>query len=140
MRIGGEEAAVETRPLVMLIDDDAGITEMYRLGLELEGFRVSIVNDPDRLRVALDQEIPDIFVLDWDLGSITGGDVLDRLKSDPRTAPRPVFMISNHPEATAGGRTERAGALAWLLKSRTTPNRLATRLLEAVPGPEAQPG
>ncbi|HEY1455425.1 MAG TPA: response regulator [Candidatus Dormibacteraeota bacterium] len=124
---------MDTRPLVMLIDDDPDATDMYRLGLELEGFRVTVVNDPERLRGSLDEELPDVFVLDWELGDITGGDVLDRLKSDPRTASRPVFMISNHPEETSEGRTARAGALAWLIKARTTPNRLAAQIHEALP-------
>jgi|SRR5579864_516520 len=121
-------------PLVMLIDDDPDATDMYRMGLEAAGFRVRTVNDPGDLRSAFAGEIPDIFVLDWELGSITGGDVLDLLKSDPRTAELPVFMISNHPQETdEDRRAERAGTLAWLLKARTTPAHLAGRLREALP-------
>ena len=128
----------EQRPLVMLVDDDPSVTEMYRLGLEMEGFRVSSLNDPQGLGLALDAEIPDVFVLDWELGSITGGDVLDRLRTDRRTSAKPVFMISNHPEAAdEDGRTARAGALAWLIKARTTPDQLAGRLLEVLPPREA---
>ena len=125
-------------PAVMLIDDDPDATEMYRRGLEMAGFRVQVVNDPDRLPAALAGGIPEIFVLDWELGSITGADVLDRLKSDPLTADKPVIMVSNFPEeADEDHRTERAGALAWLLKARTTPQELAGRLHEALLGRSA---
>ena len=126
-------------PLVMLIDDDPSATEMYRVGLELVGYRVSVVNDPDALTAALASEVPDIFVLDWELGSITGADVLDRLKSNPRTAAVPVFMVSNFSQdADEQHRVERAGALAWLLKARTTPYELAGRLRQVLP-PRPEP-
>ena len=132
---------MQTEPLVMLIDDDRDATEMYEHGLKAAGFRVSVVNDPNELRAALELQRPDIFVLDWELGSITGGDVLDRLKSDPRTARTPVVMVSNFPQdVDADGRAERAGALAWLLKARTTPQQLAGRLREVLPPPRAGGG
>ena len=124
--------------LVMLIDDDAAICDMYRYGLERHGFRVAVVSDINLLAAEITREVPDVVLLDWELGAITGGDVLDRLRTDPRTADTPVFMISNHPQETdEDRRSERLGALAWLIKSRTTPDELAGRLREALPETDA---
>src|SRR5690348_8640518 len=112
---------MQPKPLVMLVDDDTSVADMYGLGLETGGFNVKVFYDAEAFYQALDVEIPDICVLDWELGMITGADVLDRIRANPRTAELPVFLISNHPEDSADGRAARAGALAWLLKTRTTP-------------------
>lgn len=130
---------MDRKPLVMLIDDDPAVTEMYRLGLEVADFRVSILNDGSGLRDALEREVPDVIVLDWRLGSITGGDLLDQIRSDKRTLDTPVLMVSNYPvEMDEDRQAARHGALAWLLKARTSPQQLAGRLRDALPPvPEA---
>jgi two-component system phosphate regulon response regulator PhoB len=115
----------------MLVDDDPSVADMYRLGLETGGFDVKVFHNPEAFYQALEEEVPDVCVLDWELGMITGADVLDRIRTDPRTTDLPVFMISNHPEESADGRAARAGALAWLVKTRTTPIELSERLSQA---------
>jgi DNA-binding response OmpR family regulator len=116
----------------MLVDDDPSVADMYRLGLETGGFDVKVFHNPEAFYQALEEEVPDVCVLDWELGMITGADVLDRIRTDPRTTDLPVFMISNHPEESADGRAARAGALAWLVKTRTTPIELSERLSQAI--------
>ena len=119
----------------MLLDDDIAMAEMYRLGLELDGFRVRVANDADQLFSAVEQEVPDVFVLDWALPGTTGGEVLETLRRNWRTAAVPVFMLSNFSTELNGAvdRVFRAGAIAWLTKSDTSPDRLARRLREGIP-------
>ena len=118
----------------MLVDDDGPIAEMYRLGLEHAGFRVRTLADPAELFRALDEEIPDILVLDWQLPGMSGAEALELLRRDDRTALLPVFMLSNYLGDRNGGvdRVFAAGALAWLRKSVTPPSTLAERLTEAL--------
>ena len=121
-------------PFAMLVDDDAAISGMYRLGLERAGFRVTVLESPDELFRAVADEVPDILVLDWQLPGMTGADALELLRMDTRTATTPVFMLSNFPADLNGGvdRVFAAGALAWLRKSMTPPSMLAERLTEAL--------
>jgi DNA-binding response OmpR family regulator len=123
------------RPLVMLVEDDQAITEVYRLGLEAAGFRVCVFADASGLFQALDEETPDIAVLDWHLGGIvTGLDILENLRLDRRTADVPVLMLSNHLGDLDGAldRALHAGAQEWLVKIDTTPAKLAASLREAL--------
>lgn len=107
---------------------------MYRYGLEHHGFRVSLMAEAEELFAAVATEVPDILVLDWQLRGTTGADVLEALRRDWRTAGVPVFMLSNFGGDLNGAvdRVFKAGALAWLTKSDTTPDRLAKCLREGL--------
>jgi len=118
----------------MLVDDDAAIVEMYRLGLEHAGFRVMVLRDPPSLFRVLGDEVPDILVLDWQLPGMSGAEALEILRRDERTMFLPVFMLSNFLGDLDGAvdRVFAAGAIAWLRKSLTPPSVLAERLTEAL--------
>ena len=112
----------------MLLDDDSDIAEMYRLGLQAAGFRVSMFAKPAAFLAAVADEVPDIAVLDWRLPGKSGVDVLEELRQNPRTAQLPVFLLSNFLGDQNGAidRVFALGALAWLRKSITTPDALAS--------------
>ena len=125
---------VERKPYALMLDDDVAVADMYRLGLELAGFRVAVTNEPEQLFAAVEAEVPDIFVLDWALPGTSGADVLEALRRDWRTAAVPAFILSNfNPDQNgAVDRVFRAGAVAWLTKSSTAPDLLACRLREGL--------
>lgn len=121
------------KPFVMMLDDDRLTLEMYGAGLEYAGFRVAAVTHPEELLAALRVQLPDVVVLDWQLGEMTGGDVLEELRRDHRTIALPVFVLSNFTSPNgAVDRVFAAGAIAWLTKSSTPPAKLAERLREVV--------
>lgn len=134
-RMGKKGRMAERRLYAMMLDDDLAMGEMYRLGLELDGFRVCVATEPDQLFAAVEKEVPDVFVLDWALPGTNGGEVLEALRRDWRTAAVPVFMLSNFSTELNGAvdRVFRAGAIAWLTKSDTSPDTLARRLREGIP-------
>ncbi len=99
---------------------------MYRLGLEHRGFKVTIHTDGSAFLAAVGADLPDVAVLDWHLGTITGEQVLSHLRESGQTRSMPVLILSN---VTRRDDTEgviaRLGALAWLEKMGTPPARLA---------------
>lgn len=130
----GERTGVSTRGYVMLVEDDPAMAEMYRLGLEGEGFRVTVLSSAMNLNQEVAKERPDIVVLDWELPGIRGDEALERLRQTEQGWNLPVFMLSNF-SGTRNGAVDRvfaAGAIAWLEKVTTTPTRLANRLAEAL--------
>lgn len=124
------------RHFVLLVDDDAALAEMYRLGLEGEGFEVAVLSDALNLNDVVDRERPDAIVLDWELPGIRGDQALERLRRTDRGARVPVFMLSNFPGTTDGAidHAFQFEAIAWLEKVNTTPARLAASLREALDG------
>lgn len=119
---------------VILVDDDQATAEMYRVGLEAEGFFVRVEQHAEGLFRAFDAAIPDILVLDWQLPGMNGEEILHRVRLDARTRALPVFMLSNFPASGDGviDRVFLAGAIAWLQKVKTPPATLAEKLTEAL--------
>ncbi|MDQ2943960.1 MAG: response regulator [Candidatus Dormibacteraeota bacterium] len=119
----------------MLVEDDPAVAQKYQQGLEIGGFRVITLSDASAFFQGIEDEIPEIAVLDFQLGDlITGLDILDNLRLDGRTAHLPVLVLSNNLGDFDGhiDRAIEAGALAWLVKSHTTPSQLAARVSEAL--------
>jgi CheY-like chemotaxis protein len=140
LRAGGLEPAPALlceaqQPVVMLVEDDRAIGCMYSVGLEVLGFQVLLLSDVNAVFLQVDKDIPDVVVLDFDLGGIiTGVDVLENLRLDRRTAHLPAFILSNHLGDLDGqiDRAFAAGAVAWLVKSKTSPADLGGRISEAL--------
>ncbi len=116
--------------LVMLVDDDQAIAEMYAIGLSNSGFRVETLSDAAEFFQALDRNLPDAVVLDWEMPGISGGDILRLLRRDPRTLRLPVIFLSNH--ARDDVTSVEGDELAWLVKAWTTPARLVGALKAAL--------
>lgn len=117
---------------VFLVDDDAAIADLYRFGLETEGFRVTVLTDALDLNDRVAEGRPDVVVLDWELPGMRGDEALERLRRTGYGSETPVFMFSNF-SGTHDGTVDRAfaaGAIAWLEKRSTTPPQLAARLRE----------
>jgi CheY-like chemotaxis protein len=113
---------------VLFVEDDASVAQMYRLKLELDGYTVDVAGDG---LIALEKarsSAPDIIFLDIRLPRLDGLGVLEALRGDPSTAHIPVVILSNWNERELVDRGISLGALDHLIKSQTTPARLAERL------------
>ena len=84
----------ETR--VLLIDDDEKFIYYTKKLLEKTSFATtSAMSGPEGVRLA--QELrPNVIFLDFLLRDVTAFDVMDELKSDPRTRNIPVIIVTSH--------------------------------------------
>ena len=84
----------DTRPAVLVIDDDPAVRELMERSLTREGHRVLHAADgPDGLRIAREQR-PAVITLDVMMPGMDGWAVLSALKADPATAAIPVVMLT----------------------------------------------
>lgn len=84
----------ETRPTILLIDDEPDILKTVGRRLEQEGFRVATAaSGEEGLRLAQEAP-PDLVLLDIMMPKLKGRDVCARLKGDPRTANIPVIFLT----------------------------------------------
>ena len=125
---------------VVLVEDDRLVADMYRIGLEQRGFEVTIYTDAAAFLGGVDAAVPDVVVLDWNLGALTGGQVLCRLRQSDRTRRLPVLILSNdRSRDNAETAISRYGALAWLGKLTTPPVRLAEHIAAVFEDPQQSP-
>jgi CheY-like chemotaxis protein len=112
---------------ILLVEDDPAVAGMYKLKLEMEGYRVTIAGDGEEgLRVAREMR-PQLIFLDVRLPKLDGMSVLEAMRGDDRTRHIPVLILSNYGEPPLIEKGLRLGAREYLLKSETTPSGVAAR-------------
>lgn len=129
------------QPVVMVVDDDRETAEMYSLAVKAAGLKAIPLSDVSAIFLSLEEEVPDVVVLDFHLGGIISGvNVLENLRLDPRTSDVIAFMLSNHTGDLDGAvdRAFSAGAVAWLHKVNTTPAQLTARIIQALASRNAE--
>jgi PAS domain S-box-containing protein len=88
-------------PWILVADDEADVSGLFRRLLERAGFRVAVVNSGARVADVARQLRPELITLDL-LMDVDGLVILQELKADPATADIPVVIISVIPEPQKG--------------------------------------
>jgi CheY-like chemotaxis protein len=70
---------------ILLVDDEAGIRNILRLFLELEGFTVFEAISANQAQQIVEKEKPDLIILDVILCGQTGFEVCEWVKGNPET-------------------------------------------------------
>jgi two-component system, chemotaxis family, chemotaxis protein CheY len=110
---------------VLFVEDDPAVAHMYKLKLELDGYAVDLACDGVQAVEMAMGNPPDLIFLDIRLPKMDGLGVLEALRKDERTRRVPVVILSNYSEHELVDRGLRLGALEYLVKSQTTPARVA---------------
>ena len=80
--------------LIYCVDDDAPIRELLEANLKREGFRVRAFADADGLLLALKDQLPDLFLLDWMLPGMDGLELCRTLRQMENTQSIPIIMLT----------------------------------------------
>lgn len=103
-------------PMVMVVDDDLMLMEMYEAFMEGLNCRVVKVMD-SRTTVAMAEEMqPDLIVLDIMMPNITGLQILTMLKAKPSTKQIPVIMITGEQSTGHVETAFQLGAADYIVK------------------------
>ena len=102
-------AAIESKPKVLIIDDDKNARELFHIHLSRLGYEIlEAENGMAGLAIAY-REKPNVIILDVIMPEMDGWGVLAQLKNDPILSSIPVVMASiveNRPLAYALGAAE----------------------------------
>jgi len=79
---------------VLVVDDDASIVEMIRMGLEAEGMHILSASDGAEALEVLRKEHVDVVLLDIMMPRVDGWMALMEIRNDPATADIPVIMLT----------------------------------------------
>ena len=124
--------------LVLLIEDDDAIAEMYALDMSTVGLRARFARDGgEGLDMAAKLE-PDVICLDIGLPDMDGLDVLRALLADPATKEIPVIVVSNYGEQSLVDTAKEIGAVDYLIKAEVTPRFLTDRVASFIEKEAAQ--
>ncbi len=104
------------QPTVLVVEDEPAQREVLAYNLEAEGFRVSKAENGEEALLLVDEDAPDLIVLDWMLPSVSGIEVCRRLKSRAETRGVPVIMLSARSEEVDRVRGLETGADDYVVK------------------------
>jgi CheY-like chemotaxis protein len=98
--------AMKKQPLILLVDDDPDILETMKTVLESHPYRVATARDGQQCLSRVQDEPPDLILLDMLMPRMDGFAVIKELRGDPRYAGIPVVVLTTLLEDAAYRRYE----------------------------------
>ena len=119
-----------TGPLVLVVDDDPRIREYVRVNLEMEGYLVREAASADEALAAIDDQAPELVLLDVVMPGVDGWQMLQRMQE--RHGSIPVIMFSGQVDERAAADATERGARGFIGKP-FDPQQLIERAKQLVP-------
>ncbi|NCD67921.1 response regulator [Mucilaginibacter agri] len=79
---------------ILIIDDNQDILDIVQETLAYENFEVMAKPDTDDYLSTVKEFLPDLVILDYRLGNITGGEICRQIKANPELNEIPVIIFS----------------------------------------------
>ena len=104
------------RPTVLLVEDEPAQRHVLVYNLEAEGFDVITADNGEDGLLLVEENQPDLIILDWMIPQLSGLEVCRRLKLNPKTRQIPVIMLSARAEDVDRVRGLETGADDYVVK------------------------
>ncbi len=104
------------RAHILVVEDEAAQREILRYNLEAEGYSVAEAADGDEALLLLEEEAPDLVLLDWMLPGVSGIEICRRIKRRASGRDLPVIMLSARSEEVDRVRGLETGADDYMVK------------------------
>lgn len=79
---------------VLVVEPDLAVRQLLALNLTRAGYEVATCLDTESALVLVDDAVPDMLLLEWDLAGQSGETLIRRLRAQPRTSTLPIIMVA----------------------------------------------
>lgn len=79
---------------VLVVEPDLAVRQLLALNLTRAGHHVASCLDAESALVLVDDTVPDMLLLEWDLPGQSGETLIRRLRAQPRTCTLPIIMVA----------------------------------------------
>jgi two-component system phosphate regulon response regulator PhoB len=115
------------KPRVLIVEDEDAQAEVLRYNFDREGFDVFVATDGDEALLAVEEQQPDLVLLDWMLPGTSGIAVCQRLRARTETRSLPIIMLTARGEEGDRIRGLNSGADDYVVKP-VSPSELVARV------------
>jgi CheY-like chemotaxis protein len=82
------------QPYILIVDDDPDILEGILAILESQPYRLATARDGKQCIAMIEEEIPDLLILDLLMPQMDGWGVIREMRSEPRYANVPIMILT----------------------------------------------
>ena len=116
--------------IILLIEDDPFLSEIYVTKFEEAGFEISVAQDGMLGLQKIKEHAPDLLLLDIVMPNMDGFEFLRTIKEDPEFTHIPIVILSNLGEQENVEKGFELGAEAYIIKAHYTPTEVVAKVKE----------
>lgn len=79
---------------ILVVEDSAHIARLFQFMLERSGYEVELAADGEQAIQCAESFAPDAVILDWTLPSLSGGELVAKLRSIPAVGRKPILVVT----------------------------------------------
>lgn len=115
---------------VLLVEDEQMLREIISMKLVKDGFTVVVALDGEAALKKVEEEMPDIVLLDIILPSVDGFEVLEKIRShtNEKVAKIPVIMLTNLGQDEDIAKARKLGVDEYLVKAYFNPDEISGKV------------
>jgi len=106
----------EPKKIILIVDDDQGITRLLKIELEQEDYDISVASDGAEGFEKIKEAKPDAIILDIMMPGMDGYEMLKILKADDETKNIPVVILSVKTHEKDIEKAKKLGAELYITK------------------------
>ena len=103
-------------PLVLIVEDEAPLVEVLKYNFDKEGFRTAVAMDGEEAILQVEEQQPDLVILDWMLPKLSGIEVCRQVRQRGETRATPIIILTARGEESDRIRGLDSGADDYVVK------------------------
>lgn len=111
---------------IVIVEDNTALAEIYKTRLELIGYKCYTAYDGETALALIEQELPNLVLLDLMVPKIAGDQILTRMRASEWGKGIRVYVISNLNEADAPAGLRDLGIEGYVVKANLSNDQLDT--------------
>jgi CheY-like chemotaxis protein len=119
---------MESKKLILLVEDDIFVKDIYNHKLITDGYEVAMAGDGVEAIALMEKRKPDLILLDIVMPHMDGKETLEKIKSNEDWKKIPIIMLTNLSEADDIEEAEALGADKYLIKSHFSPSEVSAKI------------
>jgi CheY-like chemotaxis protein len=117
---------------ILIIEDEEILLELLEKKLTQEGYQVRIAKDGIEGLEKVEQEIPDVILLDIVMPRMGGFEVMEMLHKNEKFSKIPIIIISNSGQPVEIDLAQKLGAKDWLIKTDFDPQEVIEKVIKQI--------
>ena len=122
----------DDRMNILLVDDDAFLRDMYATKFNENGDEVTVAENGNEAFSIMHEKTFDVVVMDMVMPGMNGLDLLKSIKAELSDCKSVFVVLSNQGEQTDIDAATEAGASGYIIKAKSIPSEVVTKVHEIV--------